>query len=111
MNYMSSETGQMLRYPLTKTSKYCPHVLQAVSVKFSWDDSLKKSLLYQPARSILLYMLLMEMFDCIYYKLALNFDLMLTQQQLCKFIQNSQIVNNVFTKDFALLELHVACSR
>lgn len=42
----------------------------------------------------------MEMFDFIYCELALNFDLMFTQQQLCKFIRNSQIVNNVFIKDF-----------
>lgn len=37
----------------------------------------------------------MEMFDCIYYELALKFVLIFAQQQVCKFIQNSQIANNV----------------
>lgn len=41
----------------------------------------------------------MEVLDCIYCELALNFDLILTHQQVCTFIQNSQIVNNVFIKD------------
>lgn len=39
------------------------------------------------------------MFGCIYCELALNFDLILTHQQVCKFIQNSQIITNIFIKD------------
>lgn len=60
---------------------------------------------------LLLYdILLMEMFD---YELALmfNFDLLLTQE-VCRFIQNSKIVNNVFIQHFfPLLKMYVACSR
>lgn len=41
----------------------------------------------------------MEMLDCVYYELGLNFDLMLTHQEVCKFVQNSQIDKNVFIKD------------
>lgn len=46
---MASETGQMLNYPPTQSSKYCPYVSQAVAVKFSIYDCLKKFLLSQPA--------------------------------------------------------------
>lgn len=51
-------------------------------------------------QSILLYdTVLMEMFDCIYCELALNFDVILAHQQVCKYLQKFS-VKNVYIKDF-----------